>query len=233
MKLPSQINKSFSFLLFHTTPSSLLWGSFLIGILGMLVGVLILTRSNFNLKTIEKSWLSFKQQTGLLDQSKISVWLEGHKLNLQFEILAEDQVQAQQFFANLGFESVPRDTISLEIDKQTLDNMALIMPTELTVRFLDKSLTFENNATLRLHSSLRSEEFNFATGSGRLVLKTISEKNFNLEVTDPLPLIQYASNSGQIRISQKLDDLLPILLRVDKIKLQVDDKDISGRVDLK
>ncbi len=202
----------------------------LLGILIILTAALsfvYLNRGNLLLFGLEQTLSSLQQK------STAEVFLEGNKIKARFNIGPKDKPSALAFSQNLGIGDGWMSGVSATLDDQSLEKLSKILPVKLNLKFSGEGASFETLGLPSLESGLSKSEYNFATESGRLTLKTQDNNDFSLEVSDPGPLLNYATVSGQFRASAKVVEMVPILSKMAKIEVRVNGKNVRGEVKLK
>lgn len=167
------------------------------------------------------------------EKSTARVFTESGKVNIQFKIVKNDKNALSQFNQKLGVGEEYLEGISLDLDDATIKRLEDFLPLDLTLLVTPDRVDFKSGIVPGFVSSLVTETKEFSTGSARLKLSQYSAAEFKLEITDPEPLLKYATSSGQFVLSDKLWPLYPILARVGTIEMLVNGKSVSGEVILK
>lgn len=169
-----------------------------------------------------------------LEQSSAEILVEGSELKLKFDIKELDQPKARNFLQKLGVQETLLEGVSLELDPRSLEFLRLSTPAQVNLAFGQDSLTWQSkNLANSLQSSLPKNDFNFATGSARINLKVLNSQSYKIEIKDPKPLVDYASVSGKVVYSRKIEPSLTVLSKIDTITLNVSGQTINGEVKLK
>lgn len=181
--------------------------------------ILILFSNKFLLsQTIHKSTANFSVQ--------------GSKLVIDFDIADIDQDSAIKLSKTLGVNTNWTGGIELELDKQSLEWIEDKNPEKVYLDFSDDSISFNSSPVYALNNVLPEERINFSTGSARLNLVRKRNGDFNLKLKDPQDLIFYATSSGKLTISEKMQILFPILNKIDTIDITLQEKSVKGRISL-
>lgn len=173
------------------------------------------------------------EDTLKVERSSADVFIEGNHLNFKFKIVKKDDQNFGQFAQNLGVNLSVFDNLSLELDKDSLEKISSILPVTLFLEIDPKSIKFSDKSLNPLKSAISKSTFNFATGSGKLELNSESGQDFYLKLTDPKPLLEYATASGQINLSKKTYDMFPILSKIARMELRVNGRSVSGQFTLR
>lgn len=176
-------------------------------------------------------------QQGYLPKSESSADLlltEG-RINVKFNITNQDKALAEQFFKNLGDEQLFQKGISLELDKNSLNQLSASLPTSVKLYFDSDSdeLSFKSSRFNLLTTSLVRHQYQYASSSASINLQVFSNQDYSLEISNPETLLKEATSSGQINLSKKAESLFPILEKIAKIELRVNGKNINGEIKLK
>ncbi len=139
----------------------------------------------------------------------------------------------QTFNQKIGLKDEYLDGIAVKLDAVTAQKLQDFLPLHLVLQIDSDSIRFQSGLVTGFASSLVSETKEFATESGKLKYVQYSPTEFQLKITEPYPLIKYATSSGQFVLSDKLLQVYPILERVGTIEMSVNGKSLSGEVKLK
>ncbi len=167
------------------------------------------------------------------EKSTAKIWTEGNNLKIEFILTEDDKQKMQSFNNNLGVKEDYLEGISLELDPESIKKINEFLPVNLGLTIEPKKVSFGSSILPTFVSSLVKDSKEFATEGGKLSFTKSSESEFQLKLDNPQPLLQYATESGQIMMSDKLQLLFPIMDRVGTIEMLVNGKSISGEVRLK
>lgn len=176
-----------------------------------------------------QSWVKEK----LTKQSTADIFVEGNFLKINFKIKDSDQAKLNSLIANLGVSNDFLNGISLELDQSSLAKLSKNLPTQVKLQITEKSLSFQGSNSSLLNTSLPSKSIHYATGASDINLNFRNDENYNLEITDPAVLAYNATSSGTLHLSSKLQGLFPILSKIAKINLAVNNKSWNGEILLK
>lgn len=215
-------------------------GLLLLILLAFLVVPLIVFSKNsgFDFKSY---LLNFKEEYLSNKKSMASLYIEDQKIKIKFNIADKDRLDALEFSRRLGVGDSWFEGISLELDGDTRGKLSQILPLEVVLNFDNGKLFFKNAKSLYnvsfknqiLKSAQSKTDFEFATGSARISLREQNERDFSLDINNPDPLLQYATESGQLYLSKKLYGMFPILNNIARIELNVNGKNVNGEIQLK
>lgn len=185
--------------------------------------------------------LSFRETYLSGRKSLATLYIDDNKVKVKFNIADKDRLDALEFSRKLGASEAWMEGISLDLDSGTRNKLSQVLPLELFVSFRKDSLKFKSTQSSfaakfknkALQSAQSKSDFEFATGSGKISLKSQNERDFSLDIKDPSPLLQYATESGQIYLSKKVYDMFPISGNIARIEISVNGKDVSGEILLK
>ena len=192
--------------------------------------------TNENIRSI---FLGTFQKNPFKKQSQIHASLIDSKLNLNFDLIDEDKPKFQTFIKNwFGTEeesSLPAEvkTLSLGIDENLKNILSTNTPVNLKLNVSEKSLSFNSNIISGLQNPLIKSDFEFATGSSKLNVEYSDASKYQLKLENPEDLANYATRSGSLTASTKLEGLFKSLPKVATIELSVNGKNISGKIVLK
>ncbi len=167
------------------------------------------------------------------EKSQARVFMEDGSLKISFQITADDRKVLQTFNQKIGLKDEYLDGIAVKLDAVTTQKLQDFLPVQLVLQIDSDSIRFQSGLVTGFASSLVSETKEFATESGKLKYVQYSPTEFQLKITEPYPLIKYATSSGQFVLSDKLLQVYPILERVGTIEMSVNGKSLSGEVKLK
>jgi len=166
-------------------------------------------------------------------QSRLNISLTDSKVNLNFNLTEEDKPKFLAFIRNWFGITEEVKNISLGLDKNLKTFLAPNLPADLNLKISEKSLEFTGQNTPGLQNALIKTDLEFSTGSARLSLKYLDASRFQLAIENPEDLVYYATSSGVVTASDKLEGLFKSLPRVATIDMNVNGKNISGRIILK
>lgn len=212
---------------------------FLFGLLILLTGILVLTTlfrpqlfgGVFNRFGVLAQQIY--QRNIFAEKSSIKLWTENTALKLEFSLTKEDKQKMQVFNKNLGIGNDYLQGISLELDPESIQKLSEFLPVNVALTIEPKRISFASSILPTFASSLIKENKEFATEGGKLKFSKSSDSEFQLVMEDPRPLLKYATESGQIMMSDKLHLLFPILDRVGTIEMLVNGKSVSGSIEIK
>ncbi len=173
---------------------------------------------------------NFKES--ILEKSTADLYISGNRVYLDFKITKDDETGAKIFFQNLGADAFYKGA-SFELDQNTILGLSKVLPTKFTLIFKPGSIGFKNYQAVLLKPAVSGQRYEFATASSKAVLNFTDNRDFSLEAIDPRQLVEEATSTGKLNLSQKAESLFPILGKVGKIYLMVTGKDIEGEVTLK
>lgn len=183
--------------------------------------------------TFRSNLISLLEKSSLNKSSSVDLAVSGAHLDLKFAIADKDQIKASQFMNNLGADPRLDQDISVELDQDSIDQLAKIMPMHLILKFEPKRLSLKSNGLALLNSAQTKYNYSLATSSASLNLVGQDETDFNLKVVEPAPLLNYGTQSGQLHISKKLDWLYPTLQKIARINIAVNGNSLNGEIELK
>src|SRR3989344_5598549 len=169
-------------------------------------------------------------QNPFAKQSEVSISVIDSKLKLDFKLLEEDKPKFQAFTKRWFGVSEEIKTLDLGIDENLTALVAPNLPVDLELTISDKSLEFKNQNLPGLQNALIRTDFEFATGSGKLSVKYTDSSRYRLEIENPEELVFYATSSGFLMASDKLEGLFKSLPKVATIELNVNGKSILGSI---
>ena len=216
----------------------------LIILLGLLVLVLLLVVpvQGFHLNDVPK-WVTnqlknsniqdWLEKRGVLESSTADVFIEDGYLRFTFKIDNNDKLKVIEFNRRLGVGGDYLDGVSIKLDPDSLNRLQPMLPVHVKLDFDDSKVSFSSQASNLLSPGFSGQNYNIATGSGKLGFQAKDAQNFELQIQDPEPVLQYATGSGQLHLSTKLNPLFPILEKVSSINLTVNGKNVQGEMRLK
>lgn len=166
-------------------------------------------------------------------KSQANLSFEGDTVKVDFDILEKDRPAAENFSAKLGVDSSWTSGISLQLDPKTVTKLSEIVPANLDLIFTASGIELKSQSAKGLKSALGTNKYELATGSASLKLDYASEKDFNLTIVDPAPLIKHASASAKLHLSPELRGVLPIADKIDRIEIDSRNGMVTGKISTK
>lgn len=205
----------------------------------VLTGVLGVT-TYFHPKVFNQTYTSIKSLIGQVyegnvfkEKSNVRIWIENDDLKTHFTIISEDQDALNDFNQKLGIADDYLKGVSVTLDQASIKKLSEFVPIELDLKITSSGFTFSNGIIQGFASSLIRESKEYSSGSGKLKLEQYSATEYDVKIDEPGPLLQAATASGKLTMSDKLLPLFPILHRVSTIEIKVNGKSVSGEVTLK
>ncbi len=177
--------------------------------------------------------LGYFQKNPFKESSTLKVFLSDSKLNLDFSIIEQDKSSFALFTKNWFETGEEIKNLSFGIDSNLKAFLSPNLPVDLKLDINEKSLSFSSSKFSGLQNPLIKEDFEFATGSSKLDLEYSDSSKYHLSIENPLDLANYATSSGILTTSQKIESLFKSLPKVATIDLNVNGKNISGQIILK
>lgn len=170
----------------------------------------------------------------LFEKSKVTVALDGNFLVFKFnKITQNDKPRLLNLLYKLGINQQVLNGFKIEVDEKTRNVLSDFLPLNLDMEIGDKSLEFKNSSFTSLKSAVSSDSYHLASGSASLDFTASDDKVVRVSILEPAQILNYASGSGQLRLSPKLNGLFPILERVSKIELNINQLNFYLKVDFK
>lgn len=173
------------------------------------------------------------QKNPFKKQSIVNVSIIDSKIKLAFDLTEEDKPKFRSFIRNwFGTEEEVSD-LSFGIDNNMISMLSQNVPVALKLTISDKSLSFNSSILSGLQNPLIKSDFELATGSSKLNVEYSDSSKYQLKLENPYDLVNYATASGKLTASSKLEGLFKSLPKVSTIELNVNGKSISGQIILK
>jgi hypothetical protein len=204
---------------------------FIIPVILALLICAVLISLNFSL--VKANVENLLLEKGILKKSTVYMYIDNHNLKIKFNITPQDVVSANSFAQALTGTNTWLSGMALALDESTLTKLSPLLPLVLNLSFSGNSLSFSSNQKSVLDSALPENHYQFATGSANLSLDGNSVSNFNLKIDNPSPLLLYATSSGKLVLSSKLDGLFPILQSLSTINIKAKGQNVRGEIILK
>lgn len=204
----------------------------LLVVLGILLFIYVFLLKNLN-RAVDFRFLGVFSQNPFKKQSQVHVSLIDSKLNFNFDLTEEDKPKFAQFVYNWFGADQEIKTLGFGVDENTQGIISKSVPIDLKLTIKEKSLDFSNNAALGLQNPFIKSDFNFATGSAKLNAEFADSSRYQVKIDNPSDLANYATSSGVLSTSLKIEGLFQSLSKVSTIELNVNGKNISGSILLK
>lgn len=175
----------------------------------------------------------FGPQNLFAPQSSVNISLVDSKLKLDFDITQEEKPQFNAFIRNWSGVTEDINNLTLAIDENLAEFLRPILPIKLILDTDGKKLNFKSQVVASLQNPLVKNNFEFATGAGKLSVKYTDSSKYQLLAENPGDLVFYATSSGTLTISQKIEGLFQTLPKLATIELTVNGKNIAGKIVLK
>lgn len=183
-----------------------------------------------NLKNI---FLNTFSQSPFRKQSEVSVSIIDSNLKMNFEIIDEDKTAFRNFIRNWFGVNEDIKNLDFAVDQNVLSALSPILPAKLNLKVADKALELKNQSLPGLQTAMTGTDINFATGSGKLKVKYAGPLEYQLKIDNPEDIAVYATASGMLVASNKIEGLFKSLPQVATIELEVSGKNINGKVVLR
>ncbi len=207
----------------------------LLVLISLAIGVFLLVSlgSDFFKGDLKSRFLGNFSQNPFKKQSQVTASLVDSKINLNFDLIPEDKAKFAWFIENWFETSEEITSLSFGIDENMKAMLAQNLPVDLKLIVAEKSLTFNSSIVPDLQNPLVKSDIEFATGSSKLNVQYTDSGKYQLKVEDPSDLANYATSSGKLTASSKLEGLFKTLPKVATIEMRVNGKNISGLIRLK
>lgn len=182
---------------------------------------------------VRSMFLGTFSQNPFKKQSEVKVSLIDSKITLNFEIIGEDKPQFTQFIKNWFGTDEEIKSVSFGIDEKLSGALKSNLPVDLNMTINDKSINFNSQLIPGLQNALIKKDIEFASGSGKFNAQFTDSSKYQINLENPADLVDYATSSGILTASSKLDPLFKTLPKVATIELNVNGKNISGQIVLK
>lgn len=173
------------------------------------------------------------QKNPFKKQSMVKASLIDSKLNLAFDLIDEDKSKFKAFVNNWFGLVENIETLSFGIDENMKSMLSQNLPISVNLVVSEKSIQFYSRSIPGLQNPLIKNDYEFATGSSALKVEYSDPSKYHLKIEDPKDLVNYATASGILTASSKLEGLFKSLPKVATIELNVNGKNVSGLIKLK
>jgi len=155
------------------------------------------------------------------------------RLVFQFKIIDSDKSKVEMLSQRLGIRSNWTEGASITLNQESLVQLAPLLPIEADIRFEGNDILISKVGLGSLNSSLPDAEFEYASGSGSLKLKSQGMQNFDLSIVNPNQVLRSASESGKLYLSRQLGGIMLLLDQVQTIDLKVNGDSLLGKIRIK
>ena len=175
----------------------------------------------------------FGERSIIERKSEVQIERVGNQLVLHFTIVEEDQIAVQKLSEYFHVSTDWSRGIEISLDEKTLDLMEGYLPVKSSVTLEDKRIVFSSRSRDFLQSALPKEDVFFATGSGKLRMSN-GENQFHIQLDNPEVLFSYATESGKLSVSNKVErDLFSFAEKIGTMELRVRPNRLDGSIFLK
>lgn len=165
--------------------------------------------------------------------SRAEISLVQDRLILRFDLAVDDVALAKRLSEKLGVTTDWQEGVEVSIDANTAEMLRPFLPAESTILFDDTKVQFLGGTVSFLQSALPKETASFATGSGSVKVYR-DEHQISVLLQQPSDLVVYATESGVMNISGKIDsELFSLSDKVATIDLRLEKKSLRGEIVLK
>lgn len=173
------------------------------------------------------------QKNPFKEQSEVKVSLVDSKVNMVFDLIEQDKARFNAFVNNWFGVTEEIKNLSFGIDENLKSMLSKNLPVDLKLNVSEKKLEFSSNMIAGLQNPLVKNDIEFATGSSKLDVEYTDETKYYLKIENPADLATYATQSGILTASSKIEGLFKSLPKVATIELSVNGKNISGQIVLR
>lgn len=207
----------------------------LLVLISFAIGIFLIASlgSDFFKGNLKSRFLGTFSQNPFKKQSQVKASLVDSKLNLNFDLILEDKAKFASFIENWFGTNEEITSLSFGVDENIKKILNQNLPVDLKLTITDKSLVFNSSLVAGLQNPLIKSDIEFATGSSKLDIQYTDSAKYQLKIEDPADLANYATASGKLTASTKLEGLFKTLPKVATIELNVSGKNISGSIKLK
>lgn len=173
------------------------------------------------------------EKTNLASKSSASLEYTVDRVKINFDITERDFKKVEVISAKLGIGDDWTKGVQLQLNSEMIGYLKDNLPQEFVLNFNEDGLVFTSKGAPVLKSALADKKYEFSTGSSKLTLNSLSPKDYDLEIIEPEKVLKYASSSGKLYVSQRLDGVLPILSKIAKIEIRSRNGEVRGEIKLK
>lgn len=166
-------------------------------------------------------------------KSTADVSLGTSSLKIAFDLTKSDRSKLNKIASKLGISAEFAEGVEIGLDEKNTEQFKKLLPAKVYLDIEESGIKFQSESRSNLKSVLSDSTYDFATGSAKAKLKMNSDTDFTFEVENPRDALEAATSSGQMRISQRLEGIFPILEKVSTIKLRVQGKFVEGEINFK
>lgn len=170
---------------------------------------------------------------GFFEKSTMNLSFEKERVNIKFNFIETDRAKATEFSKKINTSTNWMEGMTFELDPDTVMFLQKNVPNKVFITFSESGIEFRSESVPLLKSALPDKKYTFSTGSAVLNLNAASQKDYDLQITNPKNILQYASDSGKIRLSNRMDGVLPILDKIAKIEIESRGGEVKGWILLK
>ncbi len=209
----------------------LISGSLIILVLGA-AGLFFILNPGINYSAVLASFESKLGIKKLVSSSTVEISEVGDQLRLQFNILEQDKEKALAFSNQLEVGDSWQKGISIGLDQKTLNQLEPLLPINTNVSFEGNRVILSSKSFNLLKSGMPQSQIDFATGSANFSWSAEGSR-YNLVMENPVELLVYATSSGKLNLSKKINSVFPIAAKVSTIDLSISGKSLDGSIVLK
>jgi len=169
----------------------------------------------------------------LVSANKVEIYRDQNTLRMKFQIQDKDKVPFTMLSEKLGVTTKWQEGISFNLDEESMSQIDSYLPLTTDVSIEGTVITLKGGAFNFMPSGGVGDEVNFAT-NGATLKYAGGKTQANLLVNQPAELVSYATASGKVNLSRKIEsELFSLASKVDTIDIEIKGKSVEGEIKLK
>ena len=169
----------------------------------------------------------------LVTANKVEIYRDQNTLRMKFQIEEKDKQSFIMLSEKLGVTTKWQEGISFNLDEESMNQIEPYLPLTTDVSIEGNIVTLTGNAFNFMPSGGVGDEVYFATEGATLKFAR-GTTQADLYLTQPEHLISYATASGKVNLSRKIEsELFSLASKVDTIDIEIKGKSVEGKIVLK
>lgn len=172
-------------------------------------------------------------QSVVTQSSSVEIYSEQNTLRFKFNIQDKDKGSFMQISEKLEVGNAWQEGLGFGLEDSSMKQIEGYLPLKADVAVEGNVITLSGSVISFLPSAIVEDTVTFAT-DGATLRYASGYTNASVFMNQPVPLITYATASGKLNLSRKIEsELFSIASKIDTIDLNLKGKSLEGKIVLK